>query len=98
MSVYDEYSGVSSPIWTAPPLSLEQKGVIIAATTLAFPLLARGGSLGLAIWKTRPAFIYAGLSPRGGGPGHTLTSTAILLDSEGWSNPLLRGYRPSHGY
>ena len=94
--MYDQYRGVG--ISHARPLSTTEKGVLFAASSLAFPFLATGGRFGLAAWKLRPVTIPLLLSPGGGGPGYTPTSTDILLDPEGWSNPLLRGYRPSHGY
>ena len=97
--MYDDYSGVG--ISHARPPTTAEVGLFIAGTTLiAGPLaIYWGGSrLALASWKLRPLMFPAALSPGGGGPGHTPTSTTILLDAEGWSNPLLRGYRPSHGY
>ncbi len=103
---YESYRGVSSH----RPFTINEKGVMIAASTLAFPLLARGGRLGLALWKLRPAFIYAGLSPGGGGPGQSLTSTnpppsleatgaslTQLGKTEGPARASQRGSRPRRG-
>ena len=99
--MYDEYGGVG--ISHARPLTVTEKGFLLAGTTLLAPLAGPLFGIGAAggrgfhfLWKTRPVFIYAGLSPGGGGPGSYPTSATILLDD--WSNPLLRGYRPSHGY
>ena len=100
--MYDQYGGVG--ISNARPLSATEKGFIIAGTTLVSGpamLLGRAGMFGSTklahlVWKGRFATVPFALSPRGGGPGLTPTSTIIFLDD--WSNPLLRGYRPSHGY
>jgi len=99
VSVYDQYRGVG--ISHARPLTTTEKGVGIALTTVVAGPLAiywGGSRVALAAWKLRPLTIPPLLSPGGGGPGYTPTSTDILLDPEGWSTPLLRGYRPSHGY
>ena len=95
--VYDQYGGVG--ISHARPPTTTEAGLLIAGTTLIGGPLAiywGGSRIALAAWKLRPLTIPPLLSPGGGGPGHSLTSTTILLDD--WSNPLLRGYRPSHGY
>ena len=100
--MYDRYRGVG--ISHARPLTTTEKGFLIAGTTLiAGPamILGRAGMFGSTklahlVWKGRFATVPFALGPGGGGPGYTPTSTAILLDD--WSNPRLRGYRPSHGY
>ena len=97
--MYDSYRGAS----TGRPLSLEEKGAFIAATTLiAGPAMILGraglfGSTKLAhlVWKARFATVPYALSPGGGGPGVSPTSTEIPLD---WSDPRLRGYTLGHGY
>ena len=102
--MYDQYRGVG--ISHARPLSTTEKGILIAGTTLVSGpamLLGRAGLFGSTklahlVWKGRFATVPFTLSPGGGGPGTYPTSTAILLDGEGWTNPLLRGYRPLHGY
>ena len=101
MTVYDSYRGVG--ISNARPLSTEEKGALIAAMTLAAGpgmILGRVGVFGSTklahlLWKGRFASVPFALSPGGGGPGVSPTSTEILLD---WSDPRLRGYGPGHGY
>ena len=100
--MYDQYGGVG--ISHARPLTTTEKGFLIAGTTLVSGpamLLGRAGVFGSTklahlMWKGRFSTVPFVLSPGGGGPGHSPTSTTILLDD--WSNPLLRGYRPTHGY
>ncbi len=102
MTVYDEYGGVG--ISHARPFTTTEKGFLIAGTTLfAGPamILGRAGMFGSTklahlMWKARFGTVPFALGPGGGGPGSYPTSTTILIDD--WSNPLLRGYRPSHGY
>ena len=94
MTVYESYRGLGY----GRPLSLEEKGVFLAASTLvAGPLMIMGrtGALAHTIWKARIASVPYVLSPGGGGPGVSPTSTEILLD---WTDPRLRGYGPRHGY
>ena len=93
ITVYDSYRGVAS----SRPLSTQEKGAIIAATTLiAGPamLLGRAGIFGSTklahiLWKAR--FVSVPFIGRGG-PDVYPTSTEFLLD---WSDPRLRGYGPS---
>ncbi len=99
--MYDQYRGVG--ISHARPLTLEEKGALLALGTLMAPhaIMALGGgwkTLGLVRKALTWGVIPFALSPGGGGPRTYPTSTTILLDAEGWSNPLLRGYRPTHGY
>jgi len=99
MTVYDSYRGLGY----GRPLSTGEKGAFIAATTLmAGPamLLGRAGLFGSTklahfVWKARFVSVPYALSPGGGGPGVSPTSTEILLD---WSDPRLRGYGLGHGY
>ena len=94
MTVYDTYRGIHF----GRPLSTEEKGVLIAASTLAtgpWMIMGRAGVLAHTIWKARIASVPFVLSPGGGGPGVYPTSTDILLD---WDDPRLRGYGPGHGY
>jgi len=99
MTVYGSYRGRGY----GRPLSIEEKGAIIAATTLAAGpamILGRVGLLGSTklahfVWKARFASVPFALSPGGGGPGVSPTSTVIPLD---WTDPRLRGYVPGHGY
>jgi len=79
---------------------LEQKGALIATGVILAPhaVMALGGgwkALGLVRKGITIGVIPTFLSPRGGGPGHSLTSTDTPVD---WSDPRYRGYRPSHGY
>ena len=88
------YRGVSDH----RPLSTTEMGFLLAGTTLAAPFAGPVLGLGAAggrgfhiLWRFRPFAIPFAFSPRGGGPGQSLTST----------NPrdrLHRGYQPSHGY
>ena len=99
VSMYGSYRGAGHH----RPLSLEEKAAFIAATTLiAGPamLLGRAGLFGSTklahlVWKARFATVPYALSPGGGGPGVSPTSTEILLD---WYDPRFRGYAPGHGY
>ena len=75
--------GTPGTVWRSKPLTTEQKGVIIAASTLAAGpamLLGRAGLFGSTklahlVWKARFATVPYALSPGGGGPGLTPTST-----------------------
>ncbi len=68
------------------PLTTNEKGLLIAGSTLAGGPLAiatRGSKLALWLWKIRPAtipFLFPSTdSPGGGGPGHSPTSTDTPL-------------------
>ena len=99
VTFYGSYRGAGN----YRPFSLEEKAAFIAATTLISGpamLLGRAGLFGSTklahlVWKGRFASVPYALSPGGGGPGVSPTSTEILLD---WSDPRLRGYGPGHGY
>ena len=95
MTFYSSYRGAG----TGRPLSLEEKGSLIALGTLLAPhaVLALGGAVrGLTLTRYGlKAAIPFFLSPGGGGPGVSPTSTEISLD---WTDPRLRGYGLGHGY
>ncbi len=63
------------------PLTTNEKGALLALSTLYLPIsIVRGAGLGTAVyWKVTRLLGIHGLgspdSPGGGGPGHSLTST-----------------------